>query len=160
MIYIEKFMAKKEGYTLLEIVICIIIISIVSRIVVFSVTQIEKRNLNNDVVILKSVIEEIQTSAIFTNRVHGIYFLNEKEYYSYMVDDYNQEIILMNYSFNKDNFLLYNNLYENRINFTKRGTITRACSMEVSSKNFKVRLAIEVGSGNLNLYGVENKNGQ
>ncbi len=153
---IKKYMTNK-GYTLIELTIGIIIISIISRIVVFSVTQIERSNLSNDGLILKNVIEEMQTSAIFTNRRHGINFINDKEYYSYIIDNRGEIIQLEQYSLSKENIILFSNLQESGINFTVRGTITKGGTIELVSKNFKLELSIEIGSGNVNMYGVDNR---
>ncbi len=150
-------MNKREGYSLLELIIYIIIISIISNIVVFSVSNTEKTKLKNDSIMLKNIIYEMQNCAIFTGMQHGIKFENSYKFYTYSIDDEGSMNVIKNYFLRENNFLLQSNAYEDKVNYTNRGTITKACEIVLGSKNYKVKLTIDIGSGNLTLYEVEER---
>lgn len=149
-------MSSRKGYSLLEIVICMILLSIISNVVMFSTINIEKTSLKNDGLILKNNITEMQSLAIFTDQESGVCFDSDITYYTYTHKN-NKKIIIEKYFFTKENFVLESNAYNGSINYTNRGTITRACSVYLASDNFKIKLTCDVGSGNLNLYGVESR---
>lgn len=147
-------MNKKCGYTLIELAIYIIILSIVSNIIVFSISNVEKTSLKNDAIKFKNIVYEMQTAAIFTNMEHGIRFINDNEFCTYNIKNSDNMNIKKNYKLSRKNFLLSTNAYENKINYTNRGTITKACEIVLASQNYKVRLTVDIGSGNLTIYEV------
>ncbi len=153
----KKLMNKKAGYSLIEIVIYIIIISVICNVIVLSVSNIEKTKLRNDGIMLKNIIYEMQNAAIFTGLQHGAKFENSKEFYTYNVKNEENINVLKKYSLSGSNFLLQSNAYENKVNYTNRGTITKACELILASNNYKIKLTIDIGSGNLTLYEVESR---
>ncbi len=147
-------MKSRKGYTLLELVIYLIFLSVISSIAMFSVTQIEKMNLRNDSIQLKNVLESMQKSALFSGYEYGVKFVDDSNYYSYYIDEQVEKVKIKDYYLNNGIKLISSNINGDDIRYTKRGTAKKSCEIYLGSTNFQVRITVEVGSGNVNVYEV------
>lgn len=147
-----------KGFTFLEIILAISILSIVSGSVIFSYIALDKTYLMRDSEKVKNSIEEIKFLSLIYNQLYYLEFYPENNsYQTYKNTNYVKEELEYVYLDNIEN-ISSNSIPSNLISFNEDGITASACTITINSKWHEVKLTVNVGSGNVkmgNIYLVE-----
>lgn len=144
----------KKGYTFLEIVLVMVITGVMSYTVMLSHITLEIKSLERGSDKIQNTIRQLQQEAIITGKPKGIRFSNDK---IELLSEENYRILKIDeIKFSKIK-MKSTTIKETELWYTKRGTVRNPGQIILESENFTQKITINIGSGRVKKYKIEEK---
>lgn len=154
----------KNGFTIAEVIIVLSVMAIITGIAIPSAALIEKRQLNMAALNLRSDIRSIQRLAMAEGVGTIISIYPERNMYvlsKQTASKTDVDISSGNYTNIKTAGLPENiefvasALTSEQISYTINGTVAKANRIDLKSKNYVVKMTVNVGAGHVKIYEAE-----
>ncbi|NLM12259.1 MAG: prepilin-type N-terminal cleavage/methylation domain-containing protein [Epulopiscium sp.] len=147
-------MKKENGFTLIELIIVVSMISLMSCIIVPSFHLLERVALKQAAQELKMNIQYTQKRAIQDNKRHWLRFYDSQNLYIISSNVFDSPLKKIQLSPDiKMKEIVFSTSKE--IKFTEKGTTGSGGHLYLQSKNFKVKLTVMPGTGRVKIFEIQ-----
>ena len=140
-------MKDSRGFTILELLIVIAIMTFVASVATKSVSNIEVRLLNKASLQLQNDIRNARNMSVIGNARYRINFVIGSN--QYLVRRLGSNGYTKTMHLPDGVYLMETNAPDSTIEYTSTGTVVTACTLTLESKGYAVNLTINVGSGRI-----------
>jgi Tfp pilus assembly protein FimT len=145
----KKSLSGREGFSFIEIIICVAMIFIIGNGVFVTTRSLERYRLIKTAKILQEDLRYIQTSAIQERRKYVLSIdSNTNTYHIYRVNNYGV-LVKLEDTHIANKIMITTNAKNNSISYTSEGTTGSACTINIKTKNYTIDMTINVGSGRI-----------
>lgn len=140
-----------KGFTFLEVVLSVSILSIIFSSIFFSYVALDKSLLMQDSEKVKNSIEEIKLLSLIYNQDYYLEFYPEDNSYHTFKSTNHVNEILDTVTLNNVEKISNNLVQKDLITFYENGITASACTITLTSKFHELKLTVNVGSGNVKM---------
>ncbi len=146
----KAFKSYKKGFALLEIVVVLVLITVVTYTISFTIKSYERHSIINEANNIKHFLFETKMFSI-NNNVNCSVDINIS---SNSLKSYKLLNNINSYYLNKNVNLYSTTLKNNKITFTSLGTTNEACTIVLLTKHYSIQITTNVGNGKVTISNV------
>ena len=149
---------NKNGFTLIELIITLVISLIMFNMVTFSFVCVERFRIIQSANVLRTNLRYCQKNAMDEKRKYDISIdVNNNLYYIRRADD-NSLLRKISQISLPPGIKIQTNAVDNSIAYTSQGTSGSACTIILKGKNYYLKMTINVGCGRVKIGSLQKLN--